>query len=36
MKQVGIQGKGDLRSLVDEGKYPWFVDSDGDWAVRRM
>lgn len=35
MKQVGIQGKGDLRSLVDEGKYPWFVDSDGDWAVRR-
>lgn len=34
LKQIDIKGKGDLRSLIDTGKYPWFVETDGNWVTR--
>lgn len=34
MKLVDLKGKGDLTTLTQEGKYPWFVDDDGKWTVR--
>jgi hypothetical protein len=34
MKMVDLKGKGDLTTLTQEGKYPWFVDSEGKWTVR--
>ena len=34
LKHIDLKGKGDLTSLVHEGKYPWFADEDGNWTVR--
>ena len=34
LKHIDLKGKGDLASLVQEGKYPWFADEDGKWTVR--
>ncbi len=33
LKKVDIKGKGDLASLTQAGKYPWFIDENGDWTV---
>lgn len=36
MELVGLKGKGDLDSVVrDEGKFPWLVDANGEWVVRK-
>ncbi len=35
MKLVDVQGKGDLRSLTGQGRFPWFVDEDGNWTTRQ-
>ena len=34
LKHIDLKGKGDLTTLTQEGKYPWFVDEDGKWTVR--
>ena len=35
LKHVGLKGKGDLTSLIEDGKYPWFAEEDGKWTVRK-
>ncbi|MBT3201664.1 MAG: hypothetical protein HN350_17320, partial [Phycisphaerales bacterium] len=34
LKHIDLKGKGDLTTLIGEGKYPWFADKDGKWTVR--
>jgi hypothetical protein len=34
LKHIDIPGKGDLASLLMEGKYPWFGDGKGGWSTR--
>ncbi len=34
MKQIDLEGQGDLKSLIQQGKYPWFADQEGNWTVR--
>lgn len=34
LKHIDIPGKGDLASLIKEGKYTWFGDGKGGWSVR--
>ena len=34
LKHVDLKGQGDLASLIQEGKYSWFADDDGEWTVR--
>jgi len=34
LKQIELQGKGDLTTLTKAGKYPWFFDEEGKWTVR--
>ena len=34
LKHIGLKGKGDLTTLTQEGKFPWFVDDEGQWTVR--
>ena len=34
LKHIDLKGKGDLKSLIEAGKYPWFADKDGKWTVR--
>lgn len=34
MKQIDLKGQGDLRTLLAQGKYPWFADEQGNWTVR--
>lgn len=34
LKQVEMKGKGDLRTLMDSGKFSWFADANRDWVVR--
>ncbi len=34
LKHVDIKGKGELTTLTQQGKFPWFVDDEGNWTVR--
>jgi hypothetical protein len=34
LKHIGLKGKGDLKSLTEQGKYTWFVDDAGEWTTR--
>ena len=34
LKHIDLPGKGDLASLIQSGKYPWFADEEGKWTVR--
>ncbi len=34
LEHVGLKGQGDLATLIQEGKYPWFADAEGEWTVR--
>ncbi len=34
LELVDLEGKGDLLSLTQQGKYTWFVDEEGEWTVR--
>ena len=34
MKLVDLKGKGDLKTLLSEGKFGWFADDEGNWTVR--
>ena len=34
LKHIDLKGQGDLTTLIQEGKYPWFADDDGKWTVR--
>jgi len=34
LKHVDLKGKGDLFTLTQEGKFPWFIDDEGNWTVR--
>lgn len=34
LKHIDLKGKGDLTTLIQNGKYPWFADDDGNWTVR--
>jgi len=34
MEQVDLQGAGDLTTCIAAGKFPWFADDAGAWAVR--
>jgi len=34
LKHIDLKGKGDLATLIKEGKYPCFADKDGKWTVR--
>jgi len=36
MEQVDLPGKGDLTTLTQkEGKFPWMIDDEGKWTVRK-
>ncbi len=36
MEQIGLQGRGDLETVVKkEGTFPWMVDDKGNWTVRK-
>ena len=34
LKHINLPGKGDLETLIRDGKYPWFTSEDGNWSVR--
>jgi len=34
MEQVDLKGKGDLRTCIAAGKFPWLADDQGNWTVR--
>ena len=34
LKHIDLKGQGDLTTLIQDGKYPWFADDDGEWTVR--
>ena len=34
LKHIDLKGQGDLTTLIQEGKYPWFADEEGKWTVR--
>ncbi len=34
LKQIDLKGKGDLITLIEDGKYTWFADAEGKWTVR--
>ena len=34
LKQIDLEGKGDLAKLIEDGKYTWFSDDEGAWTVR--
>lgn len=34
LKHIDLKGKGDLTSLIANGKYPWFADETGNWVTR--
>ena len=34
LKHIDLKGKGDLKSLTEQGKYTWFVDEKGEWTTR--
>jgi len=34
LKHVDLPGRGDLTTLIQAGRYPWFADDDGKWTVR--
>lgn len=34
LKHIDLKGRGDLTTLIQEGKYSWFSDDDGQWTVR--
>ncbi len=34
LKQINLKGKGDLKTLIEDGKYTWFADEKGEWTVR--
>ncbi len=34
MERVDLPGKGDLETIIADGKFPWFVDEAGNWTVR--
>ncbi len=34
LKHIDLKGKGDLTTLTQAGKFPWFVDDKGEWTVR--
>jgi len=33
LKHIDLKGQGDLTTLIQEGKYPWFANEDGTWTV---
>ena len=35
LKQIHLEGKGDLASFLRDGKYSWFADEKGEWTVRQ-
>lgn len=34
LERVDLKGRGDLKTLTEAGKFPWFVDDEGKWTVR--
>ena len=34
LKCINLPGKGDLMSVINQGRYPCFVDDKGEWTVR--
>ena len=34
LKHINLTGQGDLTTLIENGKYPWFANDDGTWTVR--
>ncbi len=34
LKHIDLKGRGDLATLIQEGKYTWFADAGGKWTVR--
>ena len=34
LELIDLEGKGDLTSLIQDGKYSWFADDEGNWTVR--
>ena len=34
LKHIDLKGKGDLASLIKDGKYTWFADESGEWVKR--
>ena len=34
LKHIDLPGKGDLTSLIEAGRYPWFADDSGEWITR--
>lgn len=34
LKLIDLPGRGDLRSLMAQGKYTWFADDEGNWTTR--
>ncbi|MFT5128848.1 MAG: hypothetical protein ACI8W8_002467 [Rhodothermales bacterium] len=35
LKQIDLKGKGDLKTLTEQGEYTWFVDDKGEWTTRK-
>lgn len=34
LKHIDLKGQGDLTTLIQEDKYPWFANDKGEWTVR--
>ena len=34
LKQINLEGKGDLATFIRNGKYTWFADEEGNWTKR--
>lgn len=34
LKHIDLKGRGDLTSLIQQGKYPWFAEENGTWTIR--
>jgi hypothetical protein len=34
LKHIDLKGQGDLTTLTKAGKFPWFVNAQGEWTVR--
>ncbi|MDX1683468.1 MAG: sialate O-acetylesterase, partial [Phycisphaeraceae bacterium] len=34
LKHIDLEGMGDLMTLTEAGRFPWFVDEEGNWTTR--
>jgi len=34
LKHINLKGRGDLTTLIQQGRFPWFTDDSNQWTVR--